>query len=64
MAVIVTDEDLDLYLAESLALVKQAGVVINEKIHQDKEIAEKLSRTDLVTETDKAIEDLLCNGLK
>ena len=49
----------------ALELVEQAGKLVANAIEdRDKKIAEKASPTDLVTETDKGVEDLLVAGLK
>ena len=60
-----TEEDISQFYNVALDLVVKAGeVVVNAIEDRDKKIAEKASPTDLVTETDKAIEDLLFAGLK
>lgn len=49
----------------ALKLVEDAGKVVVKAIEdREKKVAEKSKATDLVTETDKAVEDLLVNGLK
>ena len=55
---------LEKYFEVAQKLVDQAGEVIREAIEQKKNVTEKNSMFDLVTETDKAVEDLLINGLK
>lgn len=56
--------DLDKCYIEILQLVKQAGSIVNEKIHQhDKNIVTKSSDIDLVTEWDQKVEKLLINGI-
>ena len=60
-----TEEDITNFYNVALDLVVKAGeVVVNAIEDRDKKIAEKASPTDLVTETDKAVEDLLFAGLK
>ena len=60
-----TEEDITNFYNVAMDLVVKAGeVVINAIEDRDKKIAEKASPTDLVTETDKAVEDLLFAGLK
>ena len=60
-----TEEDITHFYNVALDLVVKAGeVVVNAIEDRDKKIAEKASPTDLVTETDKAVEDLLFAGLK
>ena len=56
--------ELEIYFEVAQKLVDQAGQVIREAIEQKKNVAEKNSIFDLVTETDKAVEDLLIKGLK
>ena len=56
--------ELEKYFEVAQKLVDQAGEVIREAIEQKKNVMEKNSMFDLVTETDKAVEDLLINGLK
>ena len=56
--------ELEKYSEVAQKLVDQAGEVIREAIEQKKNVTEKNSMFDLVTETDKAVEDLLINGLK
>ena len=56
--------ELEKYFEVAQKLVDQAGEVIREAIEQKKNVTEKNSMFDLVTETDKAVEDLLINGLK
>ena len=59
------DEKIWRFYLAALKLVKDAGQVINVAIDQrDKVIAEKGKPTDLVTETDKAVEGLLIEGLR
>jgi len=60
-----SDEDITHFYNVALDLVDKAGKVVVSAIeNRDKKIAEKASPTDLVTETDKAVEDLLVSGLK
>ena len=56
--------ELEKYFEVAQKLIDQAGQVIREAIEQKKNVAEKNSMFDLVTETDKAVEDLLIKGLK
>ena len=56
--------ELEKYFEVAQKLVDQAGQVIREAIEQEKNVVEKNSIFDLVTETDKAVEDLLIKGLK
>ena len=56
--------ELEKYFEVAQKLIDQAGQVIREAIEQKKNVAEKNSIFDLVTETDKAVEDLLIKGLK
>ncbi|XP_059088747.1 inositol monophosphatase 1-like [Tigriopus californicus] len=44
-------------------LVQQAGQKIRQFIRESKAVEEKLSRTDLVTQTDKDVEELLIRGI-
>ena len=60
-----SEEDITYFYNVALDLVDKAGKVVVTAIEdRDKKIAEKSSPTDLVTETDKAVEDLLVSGLK
>ena len=56
--------ELEKYFDVAQKLIDQAGQVIREAIEQEKNVVEKNSIFDLVTETDKAVEDLLIKGLK
>ena len=56
--------DLEKYFEVAMKLVEQGGQVVSTAIQQKKNVVEKNSMFDLVTETDKAVEDLLINGLK
>ena len=56
--------ELEKYFEVAQKLIDQAGQVIREAIEQEKNVVEKNSIFDLVTETDKAVEDLLIKGLK
>ena len=60
----VNNMDLEKYFEVAMKLVEQGGQVVSTAIQQKKNVAEKNSMFDLVTETDKAVEDLLINGLK
>ncbi|XP_029169753.1 inositol monophosphatase 1-like [Nylanderia fulva] len=55
--------DFDKCYIEILQLVKQAGSIINEKIHQYKDILTKSCDIDLVTEWDQKVEKLLIDGI-
>ena len=60
-----SDEEIAHFYSVALDLVEKAGKVVVSAIeNRDKKIAEKASPTDLVTETDKAVENLLVSGLK
>ena len=60
-----TEEDLTNFLRIAVQLVEVAGQRVREAIDdRAKVISEKLSPTDLVTETDKAVEKLLVDGLR
>ena len=59
------DKEITLFYQAALELVEKAGDLVKEAIEdRDKKISEKLSPTDLVTETDQAVENLLVTGLK
>ncbi|KAK8374043.1 hypothetical protein O3P69_020943 [Scylla paramamosain] len=47
----------------ALGLVKEAGQVVREAIKKQKTIETKSCNVDLVTESDKAVEKLLIEGL-
>lgn len=57
-------ENLENVMEEVLVLVHKAGEVIRTAINSDKAVQTKSSEVDLVTETDKAVEEFLCNGIK
>ncbi len=58
-------DDISTFHKAALKLIQEAGNKINEAINdRGKVISEKLSPTDLVTETDKAVETLLVDGLR
>ena len=60
-----SDEEIAHFYSVALDLVEKAGKVVVSAIeNRDKKIDEKASPTDLVTETDKAVENLLVSGLK
>jgi len=48
---------------EILRLVKQAGSIVREKIHQHKHVLTKSCDVDLVTEWDQEVERLLIDGI-
>ena len=56
--------EVEKYFETALTLVNQAGELICEAIQKKKNVAEKNSIFDLVTETDKAVEDLIIKGLR
>ncbi|VDK43797.1 unnamed protein product [Anisakis simplex] len=57
--------DEDKFLNTALALVKKAGTVVRSAFEQPScDVHTKSSNTDLVTETDQAVEKLLIDGLK
>ena len=62
--VTVTPEEMELIWTSILDLVKQAEVKIRDAISREKSVSSKMSRTDLVTETDKAVEEMLFQGLR
>ena len=57
-------EELELIWTTVNELVKKGEEKIREAISKEKSVASKADRTDLVTETDKAVEDMLFNGLR
>ena len=61
-----TDEvEIQKFYDVALQLVEEAGKVVRQAIEdRDKKISEKSSPVDLVTETDKAVEKLIVQGLK
>lgn len=60
-----TEEDIGKFFVAALKLVEDAGAVVRDAIdNHDKKISEKLKPTDLVTETDRLVEDMLVDGLK
>lgn len=56
-------EEMDDIYATILDLVEQAGKKIRQCLRESKTVQEKLSRTDLVTQTDKDVEELLIRGI-
>ena len=57
--------DIQNFYNVALKLVEEAGKVVRDAIeNRDKKISEKSKPTDLVTETDRAVEKLLVEGLK
>ena len=58
------EEDIKRFYEIALELVTKAGNVVNEAIEKEKKISVKSKPCDLVTETDKAVEKLLVEGLK
>ena len=60
----VSEEDLDRFNDVMLTLVKEAGEMVRNAIEKEKTITEKDSAVDLVTETDKAVEKLITEGIK
>ena len=60
-----TAEQLDEFYQTALTLVDEAGKLVVSAIDdRDKKISEKASPVDLVTETDKAVEELILSGLR
>lgn len=60
-----TQEQVDEWFETALALVKAGNDVVNQAIlKRDKVVDEKSSATDLVTDTDKALEKLIVDGLR
>lgn len=57
-------EELDRIWTTVNDLVKKGEDKIRDAISREKSVASKVGRTDLVTETDKAVEDMLFNGLR
>ena len=60
----VVESEIDEYFAEVMKLVEQGGQLILDAIDKKKNITEKESATDLVTETDQAVEKLLFEGIR
>ena len=58
------EEDIKRFYEIALELVIKAGNVVKEAIEKEKKISVKSKPCDLVTETDKAVEKLLVEGLK
>ncbi|VDM46316.1 unnamed protein product [Toxocara canis] len=57
--------DEDRFVNTALAIVKEAGAVVRAAFEQPScDVHTKASNTDLVTETDQAVEKLLIQGLK
>uniref|UniRef100_A0A914PA47 Inositol monophosphatase n=1 Tax=Panagrolaimus davidi TaxID=227884 RepID=A0A914PA47_9BILA len=57
--------DLDKYFLTAMQLVKKAGQLTRAAFEQPVVVVHtKASSTDLVTETDRAVETLLITGLK
>ena len=62
--VIVSEDDLNRFNDVIMDLVGKAGEMIRDAIQKEKTITEKDSSVDLVTETDKAVEKLIVEGVK
>jgi len=61
----ISPSELDEFYATAIDLIESAGEMIRKAIdNREKAVEEKASATDLVTETDKAVEDHLVKGLK
>ena len=60
----VSPEDLDIFFAEAFKLTMKGGELVKAAISGEKQVEEKASKVDLVTETDKAVEKLLFDGLR
>ena len=59
-----SEEQLDKYYSVILDLVAKAGETVRDAIEREKNVDEKTSSVDLVTETDRAVEKLIVEGLK
>ncbi|XP_022907645.1 inositol monophosphatase 1-like [Onthophagus taurus] len=57
------DPQLETFYKKALDLTKMAGKYVFEKISQEKQVEIKTDDVDLVTETDKAVEEMLVEGL-
>ena len=55
---------MDKYYSVILDLVAKAGETVRDAIEREKNVDEKTSSVDLVTETDRAVEKLIVEGLK
>uniref|UniRef100_A0A914CB37 Inositol-1-monophosphatase n=1 Tax=Acrobeloides nanus TaxID=290746 RepID=A0A914CB37_9BILA len=59
-----SDADVDRFFDVAISLVERAGILVLHAFKQpSSKVTTKSSDTDLVTETDKAVEDLLIQGL-
>ena len=64
MTSIYSEDDIQKFLDEALRLIKNAGTVVVDAIAKAKEVSTKESDTDVVTATDKAVEQMLFEGLR
>lgn len=60
----VTERDIEGFFSDALVLVKAAGTVVLKAIGEGKQIETKSEFTDLVTQYDKQVEQLLIGGLR
>ena len=64
MPVDVSEEDLSSFFDAALSLTRSGGDLVRAAINErDKRVETKDSKVDLVTETDRAVEKLLFDGL-
>ena len=64
MTSIYSEDDIQKFFDEALRLIKNAGTVVVDAIAKAKEVSTKESDTDVVTATDKAVEQMLFEGLR
>ena len=64
MTSIYSEDDIQKFFDEALRLIKNAGTVVVDAIAKAKEVSTKESDTDVVTATDKAVEQILFEGLR
>lgn len=62
--VTVSDEQLDKFYEVILDLVAKGSETIRSAIGKEKKVDEKESSVDLVTETDRAVEKLIVEGIR
>lgn len=60
----VTERDIEGFFSSAMTLVKAAGTVVLKAIGEGKQIETKSEFTDLVTQYDKQVEQLLIGGLR
>ncbi|KAL3182849.1 hypothetical protein MRX96_034486 [Rhipicephalus microplus] len=60
----VTDQDIERFFCKALELVKESGVVVQRAIGEGKQIEMKSEFTDLVTQYDRQVEQLLIGKLR